>query len=146
MNKMRMMIAAALFSLAALGGCNKNVEPEKDPELPVTFYNTKGDWKLVSWKGQPMGEGIVYLRLKDKKFVMLQNLGSMYLQKFTGEYNLTEEIGVGTTIRGIYDYTWEYWHSTYIISSLTKDKMVWTDRDDEANIQVFSRILNFPEE
>lgn len=149
MKSYKALAATVLWAVLAVmlsSSCSKKaVEPE-EPELPVTFYNTSGYWKLESWKGESMGDAHVYLYLKNKKFVLKQNVGSMYLKEYTGEYNLIEEVGVGTIIRGIYDYTWDYWSSNYVITSLTSHHMTWVDEDQSENVQKFVRISSFPEE
>lgn len=146
-NMKRFFIAAlsCMFVALAASSCKKHVDPA-EPQLPVTFYNTSGYWKLESWKGHGMKDVEVYIHLKDRKYTLRQNVGSMYLTEYTGEYNLIEEEGIGTIIRGIYDYTWEYWNSSYVITSLTATQMVWVDRDRSENSQVFVRISDFPEQ
>lgn len=143
MKKYLLIIAAALFCLAS---CVKERVEDVPVELPVSFTNTSGDWELSEWKGQPVEQGSVYIRLKNKEFVLWQKVGSMYPVKYTGSYNLLEEDGVGTIIRGIYDYTYDYWGNQYIISKLYSNKMVWVSADDPDDTYIYIRTESFPAE
>ncbi|MCQ2146748.1 MAG: hypothetical protein MJZ16_04440 [Bacteroidales bacterium] len=138
-------IATICLSALLIFSCTK-VEPEDvEPQIPVTFTNTAGDWVLSSWRGEDMSGTPVYVRLKDKKFTLWQSVGSMYPVKYTGEYNLYEEDGLGMIIRGMYDYTYEYWAHKYSITSLTKTKMEWTSLDDPTDVSLYERTDSFPE-
>lgn len=121
-------ILAALFAAAAfisVASCQKTVIPEEEPQLVVNFTNTAGDWDLATWNGNDMSRTPMHLTLKAKRFTILQTSASMYPEEFTGSYNLYEEEGLGMIIRGVYDYTYEYWENRYIISSLTASSMEW---------------------
>lgn len=143
---MRKYILIVFAALCCLLSCNKNARPAEDPQLVVNFTNTSGDWVLESWKGQPMDRTPVYIHLKAKEFVMMSSVGSMYLHKTTGSYNLYEVEGVGMVIRGIYDFTYDYWSHEYVISSLTAKKMVWTSMDDPEDVHIYARTDKFPAE
>lgn len=93
-----------------------------------------------------MSSAQIYLRLKNKEFVMWQSVNSMYPVKYTGTYNITEIEGTGFVIRGMYDYTYEYWQHQYVISSLTSDTMEWTSLDNPADVSVYRRTDAFPKE
>lgn len=138
-------ILFAIFGAALLlCSCHKEVVPPVEPQLPVTFTNTAGEWRLVEWRGQT-DVPTAYIRLKDKEFVLWQTAGSMYPTKVTGSYNLVEEEGVGMIIRGMYDFTYEYWEHMYLITSLTASKMEWTSMDDPTDVSVYERTPDFPE-
>ncbi len=141
---MRVMrkILIAIFVVLAAASCRR-VEPEpQEPQLPVTFTNTAGEWNLSSWKGSDVEEGTVWIRLKNKEFVLRQSVGSMYPVEYTGSYNLIEEEGVGTIIRGLYDYTYEYWEHKYVITSLTSKQMEWTSMDDPDDIYIYTKVIS----
>lgn len=143
---MRKYIIAVFACLALALSCN-NVDPEPmEPQVPVTITNTTGDWVLSTWRGEDMSAAPVYVRLKDKRFTLWQSVGSMYPVKYTGDYNLYEEEGLGMIIRGLYDYTYEYWSHKYCITSLTATKMEWTSLDDPTDISLYERTDSFPEE
>lgn len=138
----------ALAALFCLAGCKK-APVDNEPELPVNFTNTAGDWKLVEWNGNSMSDGKepgVFIHLKGGEFVMWQSVGSMYPAKYTGTYNILEEEGVGMIIRGMYEYTYEYWQHKYVITSLKSRKMVWTALDDPSDVSVYERTDDFPKE
>ena len=144
---MKKYIIAAFACLGILCSCHKETPEEiVEPQVPVTFTNTSGDWVLTTWKGNDMSAAPVYLRLKNKEFTLWQNVNSMYPEKYTGEYNLIEEEGTGTIIRGMYDYTYEYWQHKYIITSLTATKMEWTSEDDPEDVSLYERTKSFPKE
>lgn len=143
---MRKYIIAILACLALACSC-KRIDPEPEvPQLPVTFTNTSGDWVLVTWRGEDMGAVPVYVRLKDRRFSLWQSVGSMYPVNYTGDYNLYEEEGLGMVIRGIYDYTYEYWSHKYCVTSLTATTMEWTSLDDPTDVSLYERTDSFPEE
>lgn len=142
MKKVLYMVAALVLSAA----CTQKIDPDPaQMQLPVNFSNTSGDWVLTEWKGNDMQDTQVYLRLKNKEFVIWQSVGTMYPQKYTGSYNLIEEEGVGMIIRGVYDYTYEYWDNQYVVSSLTSNKMIWTNREDAQDTYSYTRTDSFPE-
>ncbi|MBP9998141.1 MAG: hypothetical protein KBS67_02755 [Bacteroidales bacterium] len=124
----RKIISALLTAVAILtmSSCQKAELPEPEPQLAVNFTNTSGEWELKTWNGNDMSDTPMHLTLKAKKFTIVQTIGSMYPETFTGSYNIYEEEGLGMIIRGIYDYTYEYWANRYIISSLTASSMEWT--------------------
>lgn len=131
-----MMLAVAGLFVAS--SCRK-VEPEVPAQLPVTFYNTSGTWKLQQWNDSDVAFNLT-LELKDKKFTMTQDVGSMYPVTYTGSYNLITLEDDSVCIRGMYDYTSEFWASEYVIASLTADQMLWVDRDHREKSQLFVRI------
>lgn len=137
MKRFKFILAAALSVLALLS-CQKE-KKFVEPELPVTFYNTSGAWELESWNSASMDKVLVSVTLKDKRFVLTQTVGSMYPVEYTGDYNLVEVDGKGTLIRGIYDYTYEYWSHNYYITGLTHNKMVWVSEDDPEDVYVYRR-------
>lgn len=124
--------------------CKKAVVDPVEPQLDVTFLNTSGDWKLESWKGETVPFQF-YIRLKAKEFTMVHNMGSMYMERTTGSYNIITD-NYGSYIRGLYDFTNSYWTHNYQISSLTASRMEWVATDDANEIQVFVRTGEFPEE
>lgn len=138
-------IFAIIFAAVCLAACTeRNIPGNNEPQLPVTFTNTSGDWQLDSWKGNSMESAGVFIRLRNREFVLVQNVNSMYPTSYTGKYNLIEEDGTGTIIRGIYDFTSEYWQHNYIITSLTAQTMEWVAEDDPQDIHIYIRTTLFP--
>lgn len=138
MKKNFIIMMLAVVCLFAASSCRK-AEPDVPAQLPVTFYNTSGTWKLHQWNGSDVAFNLT-LELKDKKFTMTQDVGSMYPVTYTGSYNLITLEDDSVCIRGMYDYTSEFWDSEYVIASLTADKMLWIDRDQSGKSQLFIRI------
>lgn len=134
-------IIIAIFCVLAAVACEKPAPEAPQPvQLRVSLTNIAGEWDLMQWKGNAVESGSVVVKLsKDKTFVLTQTVGSMYPAEYTGEYNLVEE-AEGTVIRGIYDYTYEYWDHQYKITSLTEEEMEWTSTDDAEDIYVYSKI------
>lgn len=141
---MKKLACFIVFLAFALVSCKKEPVPQPEPQLPVNFTNTAGEWVLQSWKGEDMADAGIYLSLRDKEFVLWQSVGSMYPVKYTGSYNIYEEEGTGMIIRGIYDYTYEYWNNRYIITSLTENSMEWTSVDDRSDVYLYIKTTNFP--
>lgn len=142
---MKRILCLITFAVLLLASCTKPAQPQAEPQLYVNFTNTSGDWVLQSWKGNDMSESGIYLRLKNKEFTLWQSVGSMYPVKYTGSYNLVEEEGTGTIIRGVYDYTFDYWQHKYVITSLTSSTMEWTSLDDRSDVYVYVKSVDFPE-
>lgn len=134
-------IIIAIFIAFATASCTGCLDPSMTDEIPVTFTNTAGEWELVMWRGSDVEFGTVNVTLKDKEFVLRQSVGSMYPVEYTGSYNLIEEEGVGTIIRGLYDYTYEYWEHKYIVTSLTSSSMEWTSMDDPGDIYLYYKVI-----
>lgn len=134
-------IIIAIFCMLAAAACEKPAPEVVEEQLRVSFSNVAGEWDLTEWKGNAVESGTVVVKLnRDKTFTLSQTVGSMYPAEYTGEYNLVEEEGRGTAIRGIYDYTYEYWEHRYIVTSLTESKMEWTSEDDAEDVYIYCRI------
>lgn len=138
MKKNIVMVMLAVVSLLVTASCKKNV-PEAPVQLPVTFYNTSGMWKLQQWNGSDVDFNLT-IELKDKKFKMTQDVGSMYPVTYTGSYNLITLEDDSVIIRGMYDHTSEFWDSEYVIASLTAAHMLWVDKDQSGKSQLFIKI------
>ena len=121
--------------------CSDKDKDVADPTLEVTANNIQGTWELVEWNGMPMAEGsYVYLELtrRDRRFTIYQNQDSFLNRKIEGDYNIIYEDGVGSIIRGQYDFNGE-WSHRYIVTNLTANSMTWVALDDPENVQVFQR-------
>ncbi|MCQ2185963.1 MAG: hypothetical protein MJY92_04485 [Bacteroidales bacterium] len=139
MKKLVLLLISAAFCCIS---CKKAAVDPVEPQLDITFINTSGDWKLDKWKAETVPFEL-YIHLKAKKFVMAHNVGSMYMERTTGSYNLVTD-NYGTCIRGLYDFTNSFWSHTYKITSLTASRMEWVAMDDPDDIQVFVRVPEFP--
>lgn len=145
MDMMKRFAYIMALALVCLSSCRKKPVEIPEPQLPVTLTNTAGDWVLDRWKGADMSRTPVFIRLRNREFTIWQTVGSMYPEKFTGTYNLMEEEGTGFVIRGIYDYSYEFWSHRYVITSLTKKEMTWVSEDDVNDIHIYVRTEEFPE-
>lgn len=132
-------IAAICLSMVMALSCRKET-PVVEPQLPVNFYNTAGTWELVSWSGGDMTGTSVRIVLKDRKFELTHDVGSMYPVTYTGSYNLVTREDDTVVIRGIYDYTYGYWAHDYRIGSLTASEMLWVADDAPDDIYRYRRI------
>lgn len=128
-----------MVGLMSLASCRKAPAAQQE-QLPVTFFNTSGVWELAQWSGGDISGTSVSMTLKEKKFTLVQTIGSMYPVTYTGTYNLIPKEGGEVVIRGMYDYTWEYWSHNYRVVSLTASEMVWESEDDEKDVYTYRKI------
>lgn len=130
-----------LFIMFFLASCSHKDSEPSDPQLEVTAHNISGSWELVEWNGMELAEGTyVYIDFtrRDRRFTMYQNQDSFLSRKIEGDYNIVYEDGIGSIIRGQYDFNGD-WSHRYIITNLTANKMTWVALDDPGNVQVFQR-------
>ena len=50
----------------------------------------------------------------------------------------------GNIISGEYDYWMGEWNSSYIVTELRSDSMIWTVKDDSGDISVYIRCAEVP--
>ena len=147
MKKILTLAAAGILALLTVTGCEK--DPIKSTnELDVSFTNVAGTWQLMSINGTPLDESLyVYITFirKDHLFEMYQNLDSFSARKITGEFNIQEDAEFGAIIRGKYDHGTGEWEHRYIVSSLTREQMIWTAKDN-GEITVYKRVNAIPDD
>ncbi len=136
----RILKSALLFISAVcfLVSCKTKVEPQ-DSYLPVTYINLEGTWKLDSYMGNALPENsYVYIKLQrsDSKFTIYDNQASGLVRVKTGTFFVDESASL---IDGMYDYSNEHWTSSYAISELSSDRMVWTASGDPEDVSVYVR-------
>ncbi len=124
--------------------CQKNDLSQPLPEyLEVTANNIAGSWKLSEWKGEALaGNTYFYIEFirRDQLYTTYDNLSSFDMRKDSGRFVISEEEGVGSIIRGIADNSMsQEWNHRYIVSELTKDRMVWTVLGNPDDVSVFVR-------
>lgn len=129
--------------------CNHN--DEAGPEaLEVTPANLHGSWKLVEWNGSPLQEGsFLYITFnrKDKTYIMLDKLSSMYPNRKTGNFEIEKDEKIGYIINGDYDFGNGKWNNSYIVTDiLANGTMVWTVKGDRSDTQKFERCDKIPSE
>ncbi len=134
------ILFATLFAVMAIA-CSDEKEAV-EPELDVNNANIAGTWERTSWNNEPSADGTyVYITFdrKEQTFVMYQNIDSFDKRKVTGAYAIDMHEEFGAIIRGTYDYGNGDWGSRYIITNLTKDRMVWTKANDRGDVTVYTR-------
>ena len=142
MNRIKFLIALALSAVLA-ASCEKNDMTEPAEELlEVNVTNISGEWKLVEWNGAALAEG-TYVDIDiqmDGTYTMKQNVDSFQNvpHTVTGRYALT--VDVEAVIRGSYDHDSGDWAHRYVITKLTKSRMLWTAVDDSSFTQLFERV------
>ena len=142
MNRIKFLIALALSAVLA-ASCEKNDMTEPAEELlEVNVTNISGEWKLVEWNGASLAEG-TYVDIdiqRDGTYTMKQNVDSFQNvpHTVTGRYALT--VDVEAVIRGSYDHDSGDWAHRYVITKLTKSRMLWTAVDDSSFTQLFERV------
>ena len=103
-------IALLSLALTICGACND--DDEADTPLTPNANNIAGTWQLTQFDGATLAEGsYIYIEFirKDMKFKMYDNLDAFQLRVRTGEFNILEEEGQGTVIRGKYDHAVGDW-------------------------------------
>ena len=121
--------------------CNDK-EEYVEPTLDVTPNNIAGCWVLDSWSGGELNESsYVYIDFvrADKTYTLYQNIDSQYMRTITGHYFIYTDDEKGAIIRGNYDYGNGDWAHRYVVTELTKDRMVWTALDNPADVSIYLR-------
>lgn len=152
MNRRNSIFALLLVAALSMVSCGKDdlTQPQEE-QLEVNENNISGKWMLVEWNNAPLAEGTyVYLDIlrNEKTYTMYQNVDSFagVPHVITGSYYLYTDVELGAVIRGDYDHDNGEWSDRYVIKSLTKTKMVWAGKNDDAFIQEFSRVDSIPVE
>lgn len=155
-NNMRKILNYLLMAaILAFTACNDDDAPIQEA-IPVTYANIAGTWKLESWNDHPTSDDrycyLVIERRADEEngrrpLTMYLNIDSDKSHRETSTYELTEdeELG-GTIISGMYDFGAGFWTNSYLISELTADRMVWIVTDDPADVSVYVRCNEVPED
>lgn len=124
---------------------------DETPQVEVVNVNTSyldGAWSLNEVDGVSLGEG-TYLYLsfdrKENTFVMYHNLESMYSQRFTGTWSLTEDEDLGILLTGEYDYDLGEW-ATYIATALDANTLHLVNKENPEDVRVYTRCESIPED
>ena len=144
---------AYLFSTLALifavSSCEKVIGGDEELLLEVNANNISGKWQLMQWNESSLNDDTyVYIDIvrNDRTYTMYQNIDSFkdVPHKITGSYYLEVDPAVGAVIRGNYDHDSGDWAHRYIITDLTRTKMVWTAKDDPTFVQIWNRVDSIP--
>lgn len=145
MNKI-FISTAFLLSLAFISCSKDDDDVAPATELAVTNHNLSGTWTASEWRGEPLPEGAsVTLTLvrRDQTFTLVQNLGSMYPQTFSGTYSLRQDDDTELWIlSGFYDYDGGSWAHDYYVTSLTATRMVLKATDDADDVTIYTKDIN----
>lgn len=129
----------------AFTACEKPIE--EIPALEVNYINLDGTWQLAEWNDAPLADGTwlyIVLDRKEHTFKVYDNLNSMYPHLSTGVFEITNDWRVGDIISGTYDYDNGAWNHDYIVTDLYQESMLWTAKDDAAEVQKFVRVAEVP--
>lgn len=146
-NIFRMMaLYMLLFSFIACG----DDDEETVPTLEVNYASLHGTWKLAEWNGAPLADGtycyITFVR-RDRTFKIYQNFDSMYARSITGTFLIENDRELGYVISGEYDYGRGEWNNKYIVTDLLESgSMIWTVKDDPADVSRYERCDEIPQE
>ena len=144
---------AYLFSTLALilavSSCEKEIGGDEELLLEVNANNISGKWQLMQWNESSLNDDTyVYIDIvrNDRTYTMYQNIDSFkdVPHKVTGSYYLEVDPAIGAVIRGNYDHDSGDWAHRYIITDLSRTKMVWTAKDDPTFVQIWNRVASIP--
>ena len=121
----------------------------QEPFLEVNANNISGQWQLMQWNENKLNDDTyVYIDIvrNDRTYTMYQNIDSFkdVPHKVTGSYYLEVDPAIGAVIRGNYDHDSGDWAHRYIITDLSRTKMVWTAKDDPTFVQIWKRVDSIP--
>ena len=121
----------------------------QEPLLEVNANNISGQWQLKQWNENTLNDDTyVYIDIvrNDRTYTMYQNIDSFkdVSHRITGSYYIEVDPAIGAVIRGNYDHDSGDWAHRYIITDLTRSKMVWTAKDDPAFVQIWNRVDSIP--
>lgn len=142
-------IMALLAVVLCFTSCDDD-EKTDNPSLPVTVANLNGTWKLSEWGGKPVADGTycyITFNRREQTFEMYQNFDSMYTRYITGYFRLEKDPYLGYVISGEYDFGEGSWNNDYIITDLLPaGSMIWTAKDDDADVSKYIRCDKVPDE
>lgn len=145
----RIFTALAAVAMILTVSCSK-VNPTNPEEalLEVNSSNLDGNWQLSAINGKALEEGSSFFINFDRsgdKFKIWDSMTSIpsSYNYSEGTFALYIDPELGTYIRGI-DSVKEEWSDLYVITELTKNKMVWTGINDPSFVQVFNRVASIP--
>ena len=141
-------LCALLLLLASLSAtsCQKPAPIPQEESIAVTYNSIAGCWQLSHLQGVPLSEQThLYIEFerKEPRFVMWDNLNSMYTVQSTGTYTITEQEDGGYTLSGTYDNGVGAWSNDYSVSFTDQGaRMLW---HSSGEVLDFVRIDSIPE-
>jgi lipopolysaccharide export LptBFGC system permease protein LptF len=141
-------LCALLLLLASLSvtSCQKPAPIPQEESIAVTYNSIAGCWQLSHLQGVPLSEQThLYIEFerKEPRFVMWDNLNSMYTVQSTGTYTITEQEDGSYTLSGTYDNGVGAWSNDYSVSLTDLGaRMLW---HSSGEVLDFVRIDSIPE-
>ena len=142
-------VIASILAAASFAAVSCEKTPEEIVYLEVNANNISGKWQLMQWNENTLNDDTyVYIDIvrNDRTYTMYQNIDSFkdVPHKVTGSYYLEVDPAIGAVIRGNYDHDSGDWAHRYIITDLSRTKMVWTAKDDPTFVQIWNRVDSIP--
>lgn len=138
--------SATLLLCLAFAACGDDDDIVPVQELAVTNHNLSGTWVATQWRGELLPEEakvMLTLVRRDQTFTLVQNLGSMYPQTFSGTYSLRQDDDTEAwVLSGFYDYDGGQWAHEYYVASLTATQLTLTATDDADDVTVYNKTIN----
>lgn len=134
-----------LFLAISMVACEKDEEQDVI-YLDVTNANLHGSWKLSEWNNELINDlryCYIDFNRSEEKFIIYENIGSMYAQKLTGSYRIKGNSQDGYQLTGTYDYTGETWKG-YNVVSLTNTCLRLRAINNADELQVYERCSEIP--
>ena len=142
-------LAFSVLAFLCLQACEKAHSYIDDSDPVLSAYQLSGSWQLTKWRGETFdGAGrYCYLKFesKDGRFELYQNFDSAQPRHITGTFTLKYDEKTGRNIiKGVYDHASGYWNNDYVISDFGEQSMIWTVKNDETDVSVYSRCDGIP--
>lgn len=156
MNYLRLLILIATVTIFV--GCKKGfdytttnqptVDNKEDEEEQIgedltqlMYRSIDGEWKLIEWRGERLTED-TYLHIsfdsREQRFEMRDNLGSMYEQVKSGNFNISRDEQDRYILWGNYDNGVGDWNDDYILT-FDQERMTWQRLESE-EMMVFDKL------
>lgn len=147
-------ILSVFMLLTAITSCSDDDKEEVKPVLDVNYANLAGTWQLTEWNGEKMNDSRYYYIIFNRKeedgkrgYMIYTNLNSATSQRISGAFQLETDEETRDIISGTYNYqmsTDDGWNHSYIITDFYKESMVWTAKDDTAEVRIYARCEEIP--
>lgn len=147
--------------LCGVWSCSDDDDNTAPKPVAVTYYEIAGTWKMTSWNGEKMADGLYFyvtFDRKDRVFDIYQNLDTEKTRHLTGRFLMNFNEDLGTIIEGDYHHASGIWNQTYLLNDFTKTEMTWVvvNREhglpanpwipDFSDVTVYTRVDEVPED
>lgn len=131
------------------GACEDDHSYFDDTPKEIAYSEIAGCWQLTQWNGTAMNDSryfyITFDRM-ERTFEIYQNFDSAKSRRLTGTYTLEYNEDDGNSITGIYDHASGNWNHDYRVATQADGTMIWTTKDDDTDVSVYTRCEAVPEE